>query len=148
MSYGRKWDVDKPRSGALVESDRLSVTCDASDPVDGAGALQEFADECDINNIMARFQRSGALEWASKYEPQYGDVTGLSFQRAQDVILAAQQMFDDLPSSVRNRFANDPGAFLDFVHDEKNRDEMQRLGLLKEALAPVVVGAAATPLPA
>jgi len=38
-------------------------------------------------------------------------------------------MFNDLPSSIRSRFGNDPAAFLDFVQDENNADEMVKLGL-------------------
>jgi hypothetical protein len=39
-------------------------------------------------------------------------------------------MFEDLPSSIRSRFENQPSQFLDFVHDENNLQEMQQMGLL------------------
>jgi phage internal scaffolding protein len=41
-------------------------------------------------------------------------------------------MFNDLPSSIRSRFGNDPAAFLDFVNDEGNADEMIKLGLIEK----------------
>lgn len=143
MSISMSWPCDRPRSGSLCGDDRLAVVLDAPATEEEPGALQEFKEECDINNIMAKFQRTGALEWAQKYDPAYLDVAGFSFQAAQDTILMAQTMFDDLPSTVRDRFGNDPAAFLDFMHDASNRDEMMRLGLLREAAPPPVVAAVA-----
>jgi phage internal scaffolding protein len=147
MSYGIKWEPaptdETARCGyPLVDYDRWAI--DAS-PVEGEpGAMQQFRDQCDINNIMRRYQRTGALEWATKHEGTYADVTGITFQSAQDQLLRAEQLFADLPSSIRDRFANDPGAFLDFIHDSSNRDEAIRLGLIPEpaAVAPVVPEAA------
>ena len=39
-------------------------------------------------------------------------------------------MFDSLPSSLRERFSNDPSRLLAFVDDESNFDEAVKLGLL------------------
>ena len=36
-----------------------------------------------------------------------------------------------LDANVRKRFHNDPAELIDFVSDEKNRDEAVRLGLLQ-----------------
>lgn len=99
---------------------------------------QAFAEECDINHIMARYQRTGVLDFAQKHQGQYGDVTGLDFEVGMQAIRLAQAMFNDLPSSVRARFKNDPGEFLDFVQDDVNRAEATRLGLLKPV--PKAVG--------
>lgn len=93
---------------------------------------QSFKDECDINNILAKYQKTGLLEAVNKHQPQYGDVTGLDFQSAMVTIVTAQQMFDDLPSSVRKRFANDPQSFLEFVNNPDNRPEAVKLGLIVE----------------
>jgi hypothetical protein len=47
-------------------------------------------------------------------------------------------MFMSLPAKIRSRFQNDPGAFLDFVQNPENRDEMIELGLAKaQPRAPV-----------
>jgi phage internal scaffolding protein len=45
-------------------------------------------------------------------------------------IAEAQSMFNDLPSSIRDRFANDPGTFLDFCSNDVNRKELAQMGLL------------------
>lgn len=93
---------------------------------------QSFKAECDINNIMAKFQRTGVLEFANKHQPAYGDVSGMDFQSAMDTVIQAQQMFDELPSSVRKRFHNNPAELLDFVGDEQNREEAIKLGLIEK----------------
>lgn len=134
MSFiGIDWREIRPLSGV----DRNAVD-QPDEEGDQPGAVQSFKDECDINNIMAKFQRTGALEWVQKYEGQYGDVTGISFDKAMETVLKAQEMFDDLPSSVRDRFMNSPSAFLEFLGDESNRAEAEKLGLvIRKPVEPV-----------
>lgn len=98
---------------------------------------QSFKDEVNINNIMAKFQKSGAITHYAAHAPTYGDATGIELLDAQMIIINAQDMFDDLPSSIRKKFDNDPAKFLDFVQDENNHDEMVKLGL-KETPIPIV----------
>lgn len=104
-------------------SRRVAIVCG------GGRTKQDMKDECDINKIMARFQRTGAITHVAKYEPQYGFAPAIEFQEATEIVRQAQQMFDDLPSALRKKFENDPAKFLDFVQDEKNADEMLELGL-------------------
>ncbi len=92
---------------------------------------QSFTQECDINNIMAKYQKTGALAHVNKHQAQYGFATSEDFSQAMRTVTLAQQMFDDLPSSIRNKFNNNPGAFLDFVQDDENIDEARTLGLTK-----------------
>lgn len=96
--------------------------------------------ECDINNIMARFQRTGVLDFQHKNEPRYGDVTGIDFQSCQLVVARANSMFADLPARLRDRFENDPAKFLSFVQNERNRPEAEQLGLLKAQETPAQAG--------
>lgn len=116
-------------------------------------AKQSFKEECDINHIMARYQRTGVLDFAARREPQYGDCTGLEFQAGMELVAKAKAMFEELPSSLRARFENEPARFLDFVNNPRNREEAQELGLLKpkaeEAtpLPPPPAKAAEEPLP-
>jgi len=90
---------------------------------------QSFSAECDINNIMRKYQKTGAIDHVNKHEASYGFATSMDFQEALDTITRGQTMFDELPSSIRTKFENDPKKFLDFVQDEKNLTEMQELGL-------------------
>jgi len=90
---------------------------------------QSFTKECDINNIMAKYQKTGAIEHVNKHEASYGFATSIDFQEALEIIRTGQTMFDELPSSIRTKFDNDPAKFLDFVQDENNQAEMVELGL-------------------
>lgn len=95
---------------------------------------QSFKDECDINHIMARYQKTGVLDFAQKHAPQYGDCTGVEFQAGMQKIAQARSMFEELPSKLRLRFSNDPAEFLEFVQNPANREEAKELGLLKPEL--------------
>lgn len=97
---------------------------------------QSFKAECDINNIMAKYQKTGLVEFVNKHQPQYGDVTGFDFQASMNQVIAAQAMFDALPSSVRKRFHNDPAEFVAFMDDESQLEESYRLGLREKAQQP------------
>lgn len=100
---------------------------------------QSFAEECDINTIVRRFGLSGELPEAVRM-PTYADFTHVSdFHSAMNAIAAAKESFETLPAEVRARFNNDPGAFVDFCSDERNRPEAEKLGMV--APRPVVVPA-------
>lgn len=94
---------------------------------------QSMAPECDINRIMLKWQKTGVLEHANRFEGQYGDYTDVpaDYHEAMNQIVATNEMFLSLPAQLRKRFHNDPGEFLEFVEDENNRDEMKKLGLLR-----------------
>lgn len=95
-------------------------------------AQQHFKDECDINQIMARYQRTGILtENPGSLRPLFGDFSNVSdFQSAQNAILDVHESFMTLPSTIRARFDNDPGLLLEFLSDEVNRNEAISLGLV------------------
>jgi len=100
---------------------------------------QSFRDECDINNILRKFNVTGQLPVGS-VQPQYGDFSGVTdYQSALNAVMAAQDSFLALPAKVRSRFANDPALFVEFASDEANKDEMRALGLIREETAKAVV---------
>lgn len=98
-------------------------------------AQQHFKDECDINQIMARYQRTGILtDNPGSLRPLFGDFSNVSdFQSAQNAILDVNDSFMSLPSSIRARFNNDPGYLLEFLAKEENRGEAVSLGLVNPA---------------
>ena len=96
---------------------------------------QKFAKDCDVNAIVKKFQKTGAMDHVSHFQPQYGDFTGPDFHAAMTIVAGAQQMFESLPSSLRKKFENDPAKFLDFVQDEKNAKEAEELGLVTVSAA-------------
>lgn len=100
---------------------------------------QSFAEDCDINTIMRRYQTTGTIDHVNRRQGEYGDFSSVaSFQESLDIVLEAGQMFADLPASVRDRFGNDPANLLAFIADEANRDEAIKLGIVKapEPAAP------------
>ncbi len=78
---------------------------------------------------MAKYQKTGAIAHVNKHAGEYGFATSDDFSTAMRTVTIAQEMFDGLPSSIRNRFANNPAQFLDFVQDADNKKEGQKLGL-------------------
>lgn len=98
--------------------------------VEPSRTKQSFAAECDINNIMRRFAATGELTHLGQRAPMYGEVPDLDFQSAMSVVIDARNRFQALPSEIRDRFGNDPGALLAFLQDPENREEGIKLGLL------------------
>lgn len=90
---------------------------------------QSFKNECDINRIMEKFQKTGTINHFAKHAPNYGETTQMQLQDALNIVADANTMFEELPSSIRKRFNNDPGQFLDFVQNPKNAEEAFELGL-------------------
>jgi phage internal scaffolding protein len=106
---------------------------------DPSRTKQSFREECDINTILKRFNVTGQLP-VSPLQPQYGDFSGVyDYQTALNAVIAAQESFNALPANLRNRFANDPAAFVDFCSDESNREEMIELGLIMKKATEVAV---------
>lgn len=106
---------------------------------------QSFKDECDINNIVSRFAKTGVLDHEVLVKPKFGDFLGVSdYQSALNQVIEAEEAFDNLPAKVRSRFKNQPVEFLEFCADEKNYHEMVELGLIEpsQSVAPKGSGVA------
>lgn len=105
---------------------------------------QEFQDECDINAIMKRYEKTGVLTHYSKREPQYIDFgDGVpDFHTAMNMMVAAETAFLTLPAVVRKRFENDPQEFVAFASNAENIGQLREWGLAapeKAADAPIRV---------
>ena len=92
---------------------------------------QAHKEECDVNKILKDYHRTGLIRHAAKHEGKYDDVPAVDFQSAMILVANAQQMFEDLPAATRKRFGNDPGAFLGFVQDPDNTEELKKMGVLR-----------------
>lgn len=102
-------------------------------------AVQSAKAECDINNIMRKFEKTRMIDHVRSVDGSYIDVTGFpqSYQESLNQVLEAQRMFDTVPAKVRKRFGNDPGQFLEFVENPENIEECRKLGLAVPAPEPV-----------
>ena len=95
---------------------------------------QSAKDECDINKITARYERTGALPDMIRANPKYGDFSEApTYLEACNIVLHAEEQFMALDAKVRARFANDPALFLEFATNKENLEEMVKMGL---AIAP------------
>lgn len=74
----------------------------------------QFADECSISNIIDKFMRTGQLP-DSPSRPTIDSIEGLpqDFGELQDRIAAAKQAFETLPLEERNKYNNNPEAWLE-----------------------------------
>lgn len=112
--------------------ERPTLASDLSFEGDRGVTKQADAKDCDINAIFKRFEKTGQLPDLIAKNGRYGDFSAVpDYQEAVQIVRTAEEQFMALEANVRNRFENDPAKFLAFVTDEKNYDEMEKMGLLK-----------------
>ncbi|QCQ84631.1 internal scaffolding protein [Blackfly microvirus SF02] len=119
---GALYDFYKPHAGAAV------VISDWSPSL----TRQEFAEECDINVIMSRYERTGQLPMnMNGVEPRYVDMSAMptDFREAMDIMIEAEKAFMMLPANVRREFDNDAKMFVDFASMPENLSKMREWGL-------------------
>lgn len=95
---------------------------------------QEFRDECDINVLMERYEKSGVISNLNTASPRYldlGDASHLDLMHAMQVLNEAEASFMSLPAKVRAEFDNDAMAFVEFAENPDNIDRMREFGLVK-----------------
>lgn len=99
---------------------------------EGAGRTkQSFKDEADINVLMGRYLETGIFPVAEA-EPVYADVTGYDFLQSQLQVAQVKGIFSQMPSSVRERFQNNPAVMLEFMADPANHAEAVKLGIAQD----------------
>lgn len=104
---------------------------------DGGRTKQEFKDECDINVLMKRYERTGVLPTARIGNPSYVDAADLpDYMGALQLVRDAHESFEALPARVRASFDNDPARFVEFASDPANKDQMREWGLGAPVEAP------------
>ena len=92
---------------------------------------QSFKDECDVNKIIARFEKTGMIEALNKKTPFYGDVSGLvDYHEALNKVVEVETLFNSMSAEVRERFSNDPEKMIAFLNDKKNEKEAIEMGLV------------------
>jgi phage internal scaffolding protein len=98
---------------------------------------QSLSADTDINNIMAKYKKTGQFTHVGRMAGEYGDFSNVpDYKTAMEQIMASNELFMELPAKVRERFGNDPAQFITFATDEKNIEELRKLGLAPEAPKP------------
>lgn len=90
---------------------------------------QNFKEECDINNILAKFVKTGILEQSARPGDFFDATTVSDYRDALHALSSAQESFSELPSAIRKYFENDPANFLEFIENPDNIDEGIKIGL-------------------
>lgn len=96
---------------------------------------QQFKDEADINYIVSMYDSSGVMPTfhgdGQPTQPVFGDFASLpdNAQEMYNRMIEAKNNFDNLPLAVRKRFNYDPAAFLEFVDNPENLDDLVAMGL-------------------
>lgn len=117
------------------------------DPDEPSQTRQEFAQESDINFLIARYQETGsyydplAFRSGTVRAPMFDDFSELpDFDTAQNFIADSHERFMHLPAKLRARFDNDPALLLAFLNDKNNYEEAVSLGLITDTRKKEVQG--------
>ncbi len=100
---------------------------------------QSFKKETDINQIMARFVKTGIItpEALANRQATFADVSEIGdFLECQLQIKEAEKAFMTLPADLRARFKNQPAQLLDFCKDPENKEEAIELGIIQKPPEP------------
>lgn len=109
---------------------------------------QSFKDEVNVNYIIEKFHSTGLLSWVNTTQHKFEDVSSAQdYQMSVNMILEANDMFDELPANIRKRFDNEPFKLLQFLEDGNNLEEAVALGLINEQINPEVPTAPPSPTP-
>jgi phage internal scaffolding protein len=123
-------ELDEMESSAVVTIDRAdpALYLDCSDLP--SLTRQEFADECDINKLMAQFEKTGIFPQTNNAQPRYLDVSDVpDLQEAHRILNEATASFMSLPATVRRDFDNDPIKFISFAENSDNLPKLREWGL-------------------
>lgn len=113
---------------------------------------QEFAEECDINTLMSKYDAHviGGPGNMSAAQPFYADFanipdTLLGYMEFMDM---AETQFMRLPAVVRREFDNNAHQFVEFAANPANLEQMRSWGLAEPAkVDPPAAAPAAPPAP-
>lgn len=97
---------------------------------------QSFTEECNINNIIKKFQNTGQITHLNPHTPQYGYAPVNDFRESMEIVLLANQQFQELPSNIRRRFGNSAEQFLEFAQNPENHSQLVEMGLATKRQPP------------
>lgn len=119
-------------------------------PVDwGESRTKQSAEpESNINNIIARYRRTGELTHITNSLGAYRDVSGLpDLHAALTLVANAQSTFNELPAHIRKVCGHDVANFLPYIDDPDNLEEAVEFGILPKSMLPTKEEAKAVPTP-
>lgn len=107
---------------------RIRRQIDCSEPV---LTDQSSKNACDINVIMANYNKTGMFSHVSLQQPQYIDNTTIpNLEQAFSIARIASDMFMELPAYIRKLMDNNPANLENFIADNENKEILQKYGIL------------------
>lgn len=107
--------------------------------------IQSMADECCIATILKKYKRGqiSAADLARGADKMlFGDFSNVkSMADMYQMVEDANQLFNSLPTAVKEKFGYDAHVFVQAASDERNRGIFEELGLIDKKLS-----SAATPV--
>jgi phage internal scaffolding protein len=90
---------------------------------------QSHKKEVDINNIVRKHGMDLIRKVAAMQEFEFDMNPHNDFQEMMNAMIKAKESFSSIPSEIRKQFDNDPAAFMDFVRNEENQQQLIDWGL-------------------
>lgn len=98
---------------------------------DDGRTKQSAEAECNINNIMAKYAKTGQLVHVAETLGEFRDISGIpDLNEAMNIVADANSAFNELPAEVRKACEHNAGNFLEWFDNPENRDEAVKLGLI------------------
>lgn len=100
-------------------------------PVTGESRThQSFKNECDLNHMMATYQRTGLIP-QNKLPARYEDLSNATdYQTAKNLMIEADAAFQTIPASLRKKYDNNAAKFLAALESGEAQDDLREAGLL------------------
>jgi phage internal scaffolding protein len=94
---------------------------------------QSHRDSCDINILMATYDKTGVVPVMSSQVPTYGDFSGaVDYHTSQLLLIEANESFMQLPAKIRQQYDHDPAKFLAALENPDERSRLVELGVFVE----------------
>jgi phage internal scaffolding protein len=112
----------KQKIRSAYDGSRVPVTTDTgkSDLVQ-----QHQKEQCDINAILKKYNKTGVIQHVKEHEGKFGDFTGMDYQQMMQQCRSAEEVFMSLPAQERKKFNNDVAEYLDHIQNPDNWEDMK-----------------------
>lgn len=137
--------VTSPVSSSIIPEFKLSLDVNGSEILVQCGErdiypeIQSYAKSVDINEIVLRYQR-GDLEVLAQRTGTYMDLTDMptSYAELYQRVLDAEDMFNDLPLEVRQKFDHSFSKFFSQIGTTAWSEAMELINESAAKVEPVV----------
>lgn len=117
------------------------LSFDKSNPKAVSRTQQHFKNECNINSIMKKYEKTGFLTDPTKIPtrcPQFGDFSNIvDYQTLKNKQIEIDKYFSSLPAALRVHFNHNPQELMEWIIKPENKQKALEMGLLNHDLSNV-----------